>query len=85
MASFSAMSWPVIVPLLIFVVLYLLVFKTTQPGAYALDPQDAGSGANKGRGTFEPHNKNYLEFGKANNWPWLSLHRRYRGSFLSER
>jgi hypothetical protein len=60
----SAMSWPAIAPLLVFAVLYFVVFKTTPPGAYALDPQDAGSGASKGRGTFEPHNKNYLELAK---------------------
>lgn len=58
------MIWSVISPLLILFVLYLLVFKNTQPGAYALDPQDAGSGQSKGRGTFEPHNKNYMELAK---------------------
>jgi hypothetical protein len=60
----STMSWPGITPLLIFVLLYVVVFKSRQPGAYALDPKDAGSGSEKGRGTFEPHNKNYLELAK---------------------
>jgi len=58
------MNWPAITPLLVFLVLYAIVFKTRQPGAYALDPKDAGSGVDRGRGTFEPHNKNYLELAK---------------------
>lgn len=58
------MSWPVLAPIFTFLVVYFLVFKNTPPGAYALDQQDAGSGANRGRGTFEPHNKNYMELAK---------------------
>src|SRR5947208_2208366 len=58
------MSWPVIAPILIFLALYFLVFRSTPSGTYALDPHNAGSGTNKGRGTFEPHNKNYLELAK---------------------
>jgi hypothetical protein len=64
MLCFSTMSWPVIAPVLVFLVLYLVILKRTPPGVYALDPQDAGTGANRGRGTFEPHNKNYLELSK---------------------
>ena len=41
--------------------LYVVCWLTTKPGPYALDPNDAGSGASRGRGTFEPHNKNYME------------------------
>ena len=40
------------------------VFRLTPKGPYALDPQDAGAKGQKGRGTFEPHNKNYLEVAK---------------------
>ena len=58
------MEWPIVPPLAILLALYILVFKCAQPGAYALDPKDSGSGTNKGQGTFEPHNKNYLELAK---------------------
>jgi hypothetical protein len=58
------MFWPIATPLIIFLVLYALIFFSTEKGSYALDPQDAGSGKQKGRGVFEPHNKNYLEFAK---------------------
>jgi hypothetical protein len=58
------MFWPPLTPLLVLAVLYGLVFKTTPSGIYALDPKDAGAGGSKGRGTFEPHNHNYLELSK---------------------
>jgi hypothetical protein len=61
---FSTLGWPAITLVLIFVVLYLLTFRSIPSGAYALDPNDAGTGGDKGRGTFEPHNRNYLELAK---------------------
>lgn len=58
------MLWPLLTPLLIFGALYALVFGLTAEGPYALDPQDGGTGGSRGRGTFEPHNNNYLEVSK---------------------
>jgi hypothetical protein len=58
------MFWPIATPLAIFAILLAVIFSQTEKGSYALDPQDAGAGKQKGRGVFEPHNKNYLEFAK---------------------
>jgi hypothetical protein len=58
------MLWPLLAPLLPLIALFLFLFKATPKGAYALDPQDAGTANDKGRGTFEPHNNNYLEVSK---------------------
>ena len=58
------MLWPLLTPLLILAALYCVLFKLTPLGPYALDPQDAGSKGDRGRGTFEPHNNNYLEVSK---------------------
>ena len=54
--------WPALTPVLIFLVFWLLALYLTDQGIYALDPKDASG--KKGRGTFEPHNKNYLEVAK---------------------
>ncbi len=50
---------PIAPPIVILVVLAILMFLATESGFYAFDPEDA-----HGRGTFEPHGKNYMEVAK---------------------
>ena len=56
--------WLLAAPLTVLVFLYVLILIRLGTGTYALDPQDAGTGKSKGRGTFEPHNRNYMELAK---------------------
>jgi hypothetical protein len=60
------MIWPIATPLIVSLGLYVLVLLATSRGSYALDPKDAAAekGQERGRGTFEPHNKNYMELAK---------------------
>jgi hypothetical protein len=50
--------WPILALISVLCSLWIVIFWRTEEGVYALDPSDAGSGKQKGRGTFEPHNKN---------------------------
>lgn len=54
--------WPALTPILIFLVFWFVILFVIEEGVYALDPKDVGS--KKGRGIFEPHNRNYLEVAK---------------------
>jgi hypothetical protein len=56
--------WLVAAPVGVLLGLYIIILVHMEEGLYALDPQDAGTGKSKDRGTFEPHSRNYLELAK---------------------